>query len=1125
MNGASSDLGGLIRRLEPLLLTEVDESALLREVLETINAFPGVDAVWYGHLDSGGGMRPELVRGVGLDAVPPMPGFDGNLAIASDWSTDPVAQTWRESHPEWSSSVILPLPDDSGSQRIVAFYSGDPGRFSAHDLADWAHFARLLGLALQRCRGRASEQAYARLLDAIVRSHESFDPDADEAAIADRFVGILHDSSLFPFVWVGRQQPDGALEVLASRGVSPEIKAAYLEAHRAAQAAGTPLLIDQVMASGESHWREDYRQEAVLENPEMRGWREQVDASGLRLVAMSPIPLGGEVWGVLAANSFARMVDFERLLPVLERGARTLGLAIERRTRERELRDALAELDLESRAIAAAQQGISIVDMRHPEQPLIFVNPAFTRITGYAPADVLGCNCRMLQDATTDPEARRRLHDAIEARQPATVVLQNRRKDGSHFWNEVSLSPVIAEDGQLTHYIGLQTDVTNRINEEAYRRQMTSVVENMQEGVVFTDAGLQILSVNEAFTRITGYGRDEVIGEKPALLRSDRHDVDFYEQREAILRERGFWQGEVWNRHSDGKAYPAMLSISAVHNAEGEVRHYVGVFTDISALKEREKALQQAATRDFLTGLPNRYALDQRLETCLPRALEQQTLLAIGLLDLDGFKGVNDTHGHETGDQLLTLLAERLRKTLRSSDFLARLGGDEFVLLMEDIRRWSDVEMLLERLGTVFDESFLVGELELRIGASLGLTLYPIDDARPRDLLRHADHALYMAKGRDREPGLRHVLYAYNQAVHELPAAAEGAGPAFVRARDLVPQNIEVYYQPVFDLPALTLCEVEALARLRYLDGTWGADDFLDKLPPMDVRRTSFVVLDQALAQVRRWEAEGVDLGVSVNFEPLDLLAPGTALAIESRLEAHRIDPAKLTLEIVDSGRILTNPAMAEQLLALKKLGIGLALDDLGSTYASLERLRSLPFDTLKLDRSFGMRLDRSPADLRFLLSLVDLAQSLAVGLVVEGVESTETLAAVQALGVTRVQGYLLAPPSTGERVAGYPAAPPAAEPGAPLPAYARHLIWARGVRSRLLDAATGELDAGESPLSQAADHFPGLGGLLDRYTSILRDTAAGRLTREVAVLLIDAVEREIMQLLDARYRPVPDGD
>ncbi|WP_156782010.1 bifunctional diguanylate cyclase/phosphodiesterase [Acidihalobacter aeolianus] len=1116
----------MIRSLEPLLLTEVDESALLRDVLERMGGFPGIDAVWYGYMDGEGGTRPALVRDNGLDSSPPMPGFNGELAITSDWSTDPDAQLWRESGPGWSSSVILPLPNDSGPQGIVALYSRDTGRFSSRDQAEWAHFARLLGLALQRCRGRASEQAYARLLDAIVRTHESFDPDADEAAIADSFVGILHDSSLFPIVWVGRQQPGGELEVLASRGVSADIKAAYLEAHRAAQAAGAPLLFDQVMESGESRWREDYQQEAILDNPVMQGWREQVDVSGLRLVAMSPIPLGGDVWGVLTANSFARVVDFERLLPVLERGARTLGLAIERRSRERELRDALAELDLESRAIAAAQQGISIADMRQPEQPLIFVNPAFTRITGYAPADVLGCNCRVLQDETTDPAARNQLRDAIEARQPVTVVLQNRRKDGGHFWNEVSLSPVIAEDGQLTHYIGLQTDVTDRVHEEIYRRQMATVVENMQEGVVFTDADLHILSVNEAFTRITGYTRDEVIGEKPAILRSDRHDNQFYEQREAILRERGFWQGEVWNRDSDGVTYPAMLSISAVHDAKGEVRHYVGVFTDISTLKEREQALQQAATRDFLTGLPNRYALDQRMETCLPRAIKQQTLLAIGLLDLDGFKGVNDTYGHETGDQLLTLLAERLRKTLRSSDFLARLGGDEFVLLMEDIRRWSDVEILLERLGAVFDENFLVGDLELRLGASLGLTLYPIDEARPRDLLRHADHALYVAKGHDRKPGLSHALYAYNPAEHESAASAPGTSePTFARARELVPQNIEVYYQPVFDLPAQKMCEVEALARLRYLDGTWGADDFLDKLPPMDVRRTSFVVLDQALAQARRWAADGMELGVSVNFEPLDLLAPGTALAIESRLEAHRIDPAKLTLEIVDSGRILTNPVMAEHLLALKKLGIGLALDDLGSTYASLERLRSLPFDTLKLDRAFGMRLDRSPVDLRFLLSLVDLAQSLAVDLVVEGVDSAETLAAVQALGVTRVQGYLLAPPLTGGQVLRHVVTTPVAQQDAPLPAYARHLIWARGVRSRLLDTASGALDAGESPLHQAALRFPGLSGMLERYTSILHDTVAGQLTREVAVLLIDTVEREIMQLLDARYRQPADGD
>ncbi|WP_065089756.1 putative bifunctional diguanylate cyclase/phosphodiesterase [Acidihalobacter prosperus] len=1042
----------------------------------------------------------------------------------SDWATDPRAEAWREVYPEWASAAIFPLSGDADPQDCLVFHSRRVGVFADCDVPVWTHFARLLALALQRCRGQASEQAYACLLDAIVRSHETFDPGADEAAIADRFVGILHESSLFPFVWVGRKQPNGALEVLASRGVSPEIKAIYLDAHRAAQAAGMPMLIDRVMESGESQWREDYQQEGILDNPGMREWREQVDAYGLRLVAMSPIPVGGSIWGVLATNSFARVVDFERLLPVLERGARTLGLAIERQARERELRDALADLHLESRAIEAAQQGISIADMRQPEQPLIYVNPAFTRITGYTAAEVLGRNCRMLQDDTADAAVRALLRDAIEARRPATVVLQNRHKDGHHFWNEISLSPVVSDEGELTHYIGLQTDVSDRMREEIYRRQMTSVVENMQEGVVFTDAGLRMLNVNPAFVRITGHDRDEVLGQTLELLRSDRHDQDGYGEMREALETVGCWQGELWNRRRNGEAYPGQLSISAVRNDQGTVLHYVGVFTDITALKEREMALQQAATRDFLTGLPNRFALDQRLEACLPRALRQQTLLAIGLLDLDGFKAVNDTYGHDVGDLLLRQLADRLRRVLRSSDFLARLGGDEFVLLMEDIRRWADVEQLLERIGSVFDAPFHVGQHEVDMKASLGLTLYPLDDSKPRDLMRHADHALYAAKGRDRVRGLFYTLYAYNPAVHDAAEPLPEAGQMPQPLKRLAPQDLTVYYQPVIELPARSMSGVEALARLHHRQGTRGPDDFLAQLAPVDVRRTSFVVLDQALAQLRRWEGAGLSLGVSVNFEPLDLLAPSTALAIQSRLEAHDIDPARLTIEIIDSGRLFADPAMRERLQTLKALGIGLALDDLGSAYASLERLRSLPFDSLKLDRGFGIGLDRRPADLRFLLGLVDLAQSLGVSLVVEGVDSPETLAAVQTLGVHRVQGYFLSPPLSGEELASHRPAFDATTAGDPLmPAYAGHLLWARGLRGRL-QTGTVTSAGDESPLRAVAPRLPGLGALLDRYPPILTDAVASRLPADAAVLLADAVEREIQRVLEGVYEAAAAG-
>ncbi|AOU97121.1 hypothetical protein BI364_03090 [Acidihalobacter yilgarnensis] len=1147
MNGPPGELAQLIQGLEPMLMTANDEASLLRGVLEAMSMHPGIDGGWIGHPGHDGQFRIDCAVGamvsdflalaaLRMDDGPMGSGpaglawRSGQTSIVTDWATDARAEPWRALPPGWGSSVTLPLQGEMGTQGVLVLYSRRADTFTPTQEMFLTHFGQMLGLALSRCRTQASAQAYACLLDAIVRTHEGIDPDADEAAIADRFVGILYDSGLFPILWVAQVAGDGDLGVIAGRGVTDTMSSVYLEAKRVAAAKGATMMIDRVIESGQSMWTDDYLHDPVLQWPGMQAWREHVTAIGMTQIAMSPIYVSGRLWGVLVANGLVpngtgQTLDFKRLLPLLERGAGTLGTAIERYAREHILHETLSRLDLESRAIAAAQQGISIADMRQPGQPLIFVNPAFTQITGYTAAEVLGNNGRLLQSKGTDAAARRRLREAITSREPVTVVLENRRKDGTIFWNEVSLSPVISEGGELTHYIGLQSDVTDRVREESYRRQMTSVVECMQEGIVLTDADLHILNVNPAFTQITGYGREEVLGQTPALLRSDRHGQDFYDAMALELSESGCWQGEIWNRRRNGEVYPEILSISAVRDSQGVIRHYAGVFTDITGLKEREQALQQAATCDFLTGLPNRFALDQHLEACLPRALRQQTLLAIGLLDLDGFKAINDTYGHDIGDMLLRQLAARLRQILRSSDFLARLGGDEFVLLMEDIRRWSDVELLLERVGAVFDAPFRVGEHEVDIGASLGLTLYPLDESRPRDLLRHADHALYAAKGRDRIRSLFYALYAYNPEAHETAEHTSDPTSLPSPAKRLAPQDLEVYYQPVFDLPSQTMNGVEALARLHHREGTWGPDDFLSHLTPVDVRRTSFVVLDQALAQLRRWDDEGLSLDVSVNFEPLDLLSPSTALALQSRLEAHDVDPARLTIEIIDSGKIFADRAMKERLEAIKALGVGLALDDLGGVYASLEQLRGLPFDSLKLDRTFGIGLDRRPSDLRFLLSLIDLAQSLGVSLVVEGIDSAESLAAVQALGVTRVQGYFLAPPMAGEGVPRLRTEASAVQASDPLiPAYAGHLIWVRGLRSRLQGAVDGWMASDESPMRSVAARLPGLCGLLDRYPPLLADTAASTLPPEAAVLLIDTVEREIMHTLDKLYEPVAAG-
>jgi diguanylate cyclase (GGDEF)-like protein/PAS domain S-box-containing protein len=279
-----------------------------------------------------------------------------------------------------------------------------------------------------------------------------------------------------------------------------------------------------------------------------------------------------------------------------------------------------------------------------------------------------------------------------------------------------------------------------------------SVFEHTQEGILITDAARRIIDVNRAFTRLTGYSLDDLRGQTPAALKSGSHDQAFYDAMWRSIDNTGEWRGEIWNFKKSGELYPGILNISAVKNAVGRTTHYVAVYADISDLKNTQQYLEKLANYDTLTGLPNRMLLADRLRQAIAHARRHERLLAVCFLDLDGFKPINDRHGHGVGDQLLVLVAGRLLQAVRAEDTVARLGGDEFVLLLSELNTVDECELALERIIEDLSASYAVGTLDLRLSASIGIAIYPFDDAEPDMLLRLADHAMYQAKqgGRNR---------------------------------------------------------------------------------------------------------------------------------------------------------------------------------------------------------------------------------------------------------------------------------------------------------------------------------------------------------------------------------------
>ncbi|MGC9128375.1 MAG: EAL domain-containing protein, partial [Acidithiobacillus sp.] len=655
----------------------------------------------------------------------------------------------------------------------------------------------------------------------------------------------------------------------------------------------------------------------------------------------------------------------------------------------------------QSRALQAISEGVLITGSN---EKVLFVNSAFTRITGYTLDEMRGQNCAILQGDNTNADTKASIRAALSHGEEFHGEILNYKKDGRPFWNHLSIAPVRDEHGKITHYVSVQRDITDFKKQEAYLR-IAAQVFDVDEGIIIADSERRILHVNQAFCRLTGYTPEEVIGKTPSILSSGRHDRAFYDSMWESIREQGSWRGEIWNRRKNGEIYPELLTITAIHDSAGTVQNYVAHFQDITERLAQEEYLRHLALHDSLTNLFNRYALDQEIERAIPRAERLEKLLVLCVMDLDGFKPVNDTYGHEAGDEVLTTIGKRLSEILRRTDSAYRLGGDEFVVLLEYLERLDDLDPLLKKIdGSVRAPIRLRSGETISVGVSIGVAIYFPDgsgDAEAGDsLLRLADQALYESKAHKSDREHPWVLFGEERKTPRTPAQ-----------RLLDAGALEVWYQPILDNRARRVVGVEALARLRDGDGKiWSPAEFLPQLQGKDLSELSRQVLQQALIDLSVLDALGLSLWVSVNIDPHSV-SDACVAYLREMIVHGAVDPSRITLEILEGSDFLEKQTALEHLLALKAQGIRLALDDVGSAYASLLRMKDLPIDKIKLDQGFVRTLEERPQDLHFVESIQDLAAGMGVDLVVEGVETDDILDAVTVLGVKFLQGYGIARP------------------------------------------------------------------------------------------------------------------
>ncbi len=566
------------------------------------------------------------------------------------------------------------------------------------------------------------------------------------------------------------------------------------------------------------------------------------------------------------------------------------------------------------------------------------------------------------------------------------------------------------DDGRITRIAGIARDVNESHARAREHRIAAEVMHTMAEAVVVTDEDFRFVTVNPAFTRMSGYEAAEVAGQDASLLNSSQHDAAFYAEARRAAKEEGGWSGEMWQKRRDGHEFLCAMQATAIREPDGQRRLFVLVASDITDRRRIEQELRYLANYDTLTNLPNRTLLSERLSRAIVRARREGHRLALLFLDLDRFKDVNDSLGHATGDRILRMAAHRLQQAAGAQHTVARIGGDEFTVLLEDLGSPAEADACAQRLLEAFDQPLRLDDRqEIVITPSIGICLYPDHAQVPTDLLKHADTAMYQAKAAGRRTYLRYTEAMDGQSRRR-------AGMIASLRRVVERDELRLVFQPQLALADGRVTGVEALLR-------WHSPEH-GEVPPSQfiplAEESGLIVgigewvLREACRTLADWRQAGQhDVAMAVNVSAVQLLRSDLTRTLERVLRETGIDPHALELELTES-MLMANAALAaERLQAFRRLGISIAVDDFGTGYSSLAYLRRLPITTLKIDKAFIDDLGgpSDGEDAAITTTVIAMAHSLGLQVIAEGVESPQQLAFLRQHRCDVVQGFWLARP------------------------------------------------------------------------------------------------------------------
>lgn len=726
-----------------------------------------------------------------------------------------------------------------------------------------------------------------------------------------------------------------------------------------------------------------------------------------------------------------------------------------------------------------------------PDQTLTFVNRPFAELCGLKPEDLVGKNLDHIDDVELQEVLKGLVSPLLEGAPVAEVEWQKSSEKRAEQWRlwraygrhgedrtllsiqlictdiselkmreqvlrdqEENLKTMLEDIDVSRQQLELQAEelitlaentylekekVGKALAYESHERRLTldqlklaqQVFENTSEGIVITDAESCVIDVNEAYTEITGYGRLEVIGRPSGGARSGHHDDAFFKDMWDTIKATNEWSGEIWDRHKSGELFPTKLSINAIKDSEGNTTNYIGVFSDISHLKDAEGRLKKLAYYDPLTNLPNRNLFQDRLEEAIKRSKKNNTSMAVLFFDLDRFKTINDTLGHVVGDELLVVVAKRLEKVFRSDDAytiadmknedsqphdMSRFGGDEFTAIVSNLKNPEQAHLVANRIIESLAKPMNVLGHELTISASIGISIYPLDGEDACSLLKNADIAMYRAKdmGRGQYQFYKHDL---DQSSHKKLEMEQQLRRALER------EEFVLYYQPKVDANTLKMVGMEALVRWQRSDGTMTPPDEFIPL----TEETGLIVpigrwiLEDACRQNKEWVDQGRLLRVAVNLSARQFNQPDLIEMVESILEESGLLAEYLELEITESMVLGDVEATLVTLQRLRDLGVQVSIDDFGTGYSSLSLLKRLPVDAMKIDQSFIRDMVEDSDDEAIVSAIIAMGTKLGLKLVAEGVENKDQLFFLAQRGCHQIQGYFFSRPIPAHEFAVFP--------------------------------------------------------------------------------------------------------